>query len=273
MIWEDARKEGWIAAIALAFLLASPGAHAQGEAPRGADQKVTLNLRDVPLRAAIQMLFEGTGLDYAIDSAVPNVPITMTIRDVPFQSALRSLVRVASSLVPGLTFVHDGNLYLIRIREQQVSPPVNFDLEPPTEPATEPQTMVWEKIPLQHQNVLTLLPLFNGVLLPTEDMTLGGIGFSGIGGYGFPAGIGGYGLGGYGYGLGGLSAFGAFPGYGLGGWGLGGYGGYNYNTTGYGYGFAPGFGGFGGYPGGFGGGYWPGGYGGGLGSYGRFRGY
>jgi len=266
MIQCGARMAGWIAAIALVLSLAAPAARAQGEAPRGADQKVTLNLRDVPLRAAIQMLFEGSGLDYAIDPAVPNVPITMTIRDVPLQSALRSLVRVASSLVPGLTFVHDGNLYVIRVREQQVSPPASFDLEPPSEPTTEAPNMVWEKIPLQHQSVLALLPVFNGVLLPTEDILMGGMGLGGVGGFGFPGGIG-YGLGGYG--LGGFSAYGGFPG-GLGGYGLGGYGGYNYNTMGYGFGFNPGFGGF---PGGFGGGYYPGGYGGGLGGYGRFRGY
>src|SRR5689334_7559484 len=65
------------------------------------DRKVTLNLKDTPLRSAIDALFQGTGLQYAVDPNVPNVPLTITLRDVGLQAALRILIRQAALAVPG----------------------------------------------------------------------------------------------------------------------------------------------------------------------------
>jgi type II secretory pathway component GspD/PulD (secretin) len=65
---------------------------------------VTLELRDVPLRAALQALFRGTGLQYSIDPDVPDVPVTLVVRDMPFSKALRVLIRQARVSVPGLTY-------------------------------------------------------------------------------------------------------------------------------------------------------------------------
>src|SRR5688572_9887146 len=89
-------------ALVLAFLLLGGVAQRAGHAQE-TDRKVTVNLKDVPLRNAVDALFQGTGLQYSIDPNIPNVPVNLTIRDVGLQAALRILVRQASVAVPGLT--------------------------------------------------------------------------------------------------------------------------------------------------------------------------
>jgi hypothetical protein len=52
-----------------------------------------------------------------VDAAVPNLPITLRIEGQPFRTALRSLIRMASLGVPGLTFTQDQDLVLIKRRQ------------------------------------------------------------------------------------------------------------------------------------------------------------
>lgn len=77
-------------------------------AERGGDGKavrrISLKLEQVPLRAAIDAVFAGTGYQYSIGPEVPNVPITIEVRDVGIQAALRLVIRQAARRVPGLTF-------------------------------------------------------------------------------------------------------------------------------------------------------------------------
>jgi type II secretory pathway component GspD/PulD (secretin) len=106
-------------------LLARP-AHAQE-----AEKKVTLNLKDVPLRSAIDALFQGTGLQYSVDPNVPNVPVTLNIRDVGLQPALRILIRQAAVAVPGLTVSREGDIYVVKIRQAVTAPPPSTEEAPP----------------------------------------------------------------------------------------------------------------------------------------------
>ena len=92
-----------------AALPAQPG-EAVGE------RKITLDIRDMPLRDVIALLFKGSGLQYAIDPNVPNVPITLNIRDISVPAALRLIIRQAAVQVPGLTVGKEGDIYLIRLR-------------------------------------------------------------------------------------------------------------------------------------------------------------
>src|SRR5579862_1875396 len=101
---------------------APPDAGAAAGTGVGADKKVTLNLKDTPLRTAIDLLFAGSGLQYAVEPNVPNVPITLMIRDVTLQQALRLLVRLAAVQVPGLTSQRDGDIFIVRIRPQTTEP-------------------------------------------------------------------------------------------------------------------------------------------------------
>src|SRR5439155_26929438 len=85
-----------------------------GAAPAAAP--ITLSLRDTPLRTALETLFTGTGLQHAVEPAVPNYPITLDIRDVPFSTALRTLLRLA----PQVTYRKEGDIYVIGMRQPQV---------------------------------------------------------------------------------------------------------------------------------------------------------
>jgi len=146
------------------------------------EKKVNLNLRDIPLRSALELLFQGTGFNFAVDAGVGNPLITINVKDLPFKRALQTLIRLATSQVPGLTYTDDGSLYLIKIRQPAAAP-----AEQPAEQAADaeaPEEMHWEKIPVNYNSVQLLAPYFNGVVLPTEDMLFmqGGMGGMGMGG-------------------------------------------------------------------------------------------
>src|SRR5687767_4883181 len=103
-----------VAVLALGFGMKSAPAYAQ--AP-DAEKKITINLKETPLRTAIDLIFAGTGYQYSIDPNVQNVPITLQLRDISLQQALRTIVRQAATVIPGLTQSKDGDLYNIKIRE------------------------------------------------------------------------------------------------------------------------------------------------------------
>ncbi|HEU4754746.1 MAG TPA: STN domain-containing protein, partial [Armatimonadota bacterium] len=117
-----------------------------------ADRKVTLDLREIPLRDAIALLFRNSGLQYSIDPNVPNVPITLNIRDISLQAALRLIIRQAASGIPGLTQGKEGEIYIIRIRPPQQTQPTQAE-EPAPEENPQDQELTWEKIPIQFNNV------------------------------------------------------------------------------------------------------------------------
>jgi len=96
-----------------------------------ADRKVSLTLNGVPLRAAIQRLFSGTGYQYSLNPDVRDVPITLTLRDVALQPALRMIIREAATMQPGLTFSKDGEIFVVKIRRENPNPhPVVEDAPP-----------------------------------------------------------------------------------------------------------------------------------------------
>lgn len=245
----------WLALGGLAALTMAPrGAMAQGagaSAPQPAGSQpaaallpaavpaatsggtpVTLHLRDTPLRAALQMLFEGSGLQHAVEPGVPNYPITLEIRDVPFNTALRTLLRLA----PGVTYSKDGEIYMVGLRRPAPELPAN-NAEPPLPAETAGQAGEghWERIVLNYLHPAVLAYVMNGVLIPTEEQILSGLGGPGGGGaggiYGGSGGLGatgtgslGYGIPGYGNqgslvpgnGINGVATPGSFPGIGQG---------------------------------------------------------
>ena len=183
-----------IALAAVAFACVSVGlsarpASAQGTAAdAGADKKITLDLRDIPLRDAIGLLFKGSGLQYTIDPNIQNVPITLNIRDIALPAALRLIVRQAAVSMPGLTSAKEGDIYMVRIRQAAptTAPPV--EEAPPDQQASD-QDLTWEKIPIQFNNVAVFALAFGGTMLPTEQDVLlnssgGGMGGGMGGGYG-----------------------------------------------------------------------------------------
>jgi len=134
----------------------------QAQVEPGIEGKVTLNLKDVPLRSAIQLIFEGSGLQYSVDPVVQNVPISLSIRDISRQAALRLLVRQASTLQPGLTVTREGEIFVIRVRPPAIVPRApEAALLPPSEEPVE-----WEKIPVRYLDAEIVAEWLGGDVLP-----------------------------------------------------------------------------------------------------------
>lgn len=110
-------------------------------ADKPAPSRVTLNLRDTPLRDALTLLFNSSGVGYTVDARLPNVPVTLTLRDVSFADALDTLLMTASSSGTRIVANQIGGTYRIRVDDQ---------------PALGPAEQI-EKIPIQF---LTLQDLF-----------------------------------------------------------------------------------------------------------------
>lgn len=129
------------------------------------ERKVTLNFRDTPLRDAINILFTGSGLQYAVDPNVPNVPVNLNVREITVQQALRLVIKQAAATAPGLTYSRDGDVYLIRMRPP--APPI-VEMPPPEQVAA--SELVWEKVPLQFVDVGTVTRAVGGQLLPASKL-------------------------------------------------------------------------------------------------------
>src|SRR5688500_15518456 len=141
---------GLCGAALLAVTVALAPAPARAQDP---DKKVTLNLRDTPLRDAINLLFTGSGLQYSVDPNVPNVPVTLNVRDTTLTQALRLIIKQAAGVAPGLTFNRDGDIYTVRIRPPMAAAPPDQGPEVPPEGLADASELVWEKIPIQFNDV------------------------------------------------------------------------------------------------------------------------
>jgi hypothetical protein len=261
--WGGGRITSAITALAIGLtILALPQPPANAQAAPGAEPKISLTLRDTPLRSALELLFQQSGLQHAVEAAVPNVPVTLNLRDATFATALRVITRLA-----GVTYRKEGDVYVIGLRQPPVAETTTTEIAPP-EQAAVPTEQTWEKIPVQFNSAIALSAAFGGSILPTEVEVTGGFGAGGAGGTGvggsFGGGLGGLGNSGGGFGGGGFNSFGGGGGFGGGGFGGGGFDG-GFGGGGFG-GGGFGGGGFGG--GGFGGGgFGGGGFGGGGSGY------
>jgi hypothetical protein len=211
--------------LALVTLVSGPTLAALAAEAPSDEPTVSLTLRDTPLRAALELLFQQTGKQHAVESSVPNIPITLNLRDAPFATALRVITRLA-----GVTYRKDGEITVIGLRPPPaVESAAAIEVTPPE--ATERRGETVEKIPVLYGNAAILGYVFgSGGVIPTEEAL--GLG-NGAGGYGPGNGFGSFGAGGLGTGIGsGLGSFGPFGGLGSSG-GLNGFTGFG-NTGGIG---------------------------------------
>ena len=115
--------------ILLAVFLCTPIAPARAQQQEGIEggRKVSLHLREVPLRAALDTIFAGSPEDFTMDADIPDVRLTAKVDGLPVPAAVRLLVRLASVHVPGLTFHREGRLY--RVLVKVAAPDEVFDVE------------------------------------------------------------------------------------------------------------------------------------------------
>jgi type II secretory pathway component GspD/PulD (secretin) len=141
-----------------------PGNFAAGQQPSRLDRKVAVNIRQVSLRAALEQLFRGSGLSYAVSSGVPDVPITLKFQDTRLEDAVRALMEAASTQVPGITAVREGSVFLVRIAE--LAEPQSAPAPGPEEAGVAAEEPVWEKIPVNFLEAGSAAVAFGGAVFP-----------------------------------------------------------------------------------------------------------
>ncbi|MHB9036087.1 MAG: secretin and TonB N-terminal domain-containing protein [Armatimonadota bacterium] len=208
-------------------------------------ETISLDLKDVDVRSAIEAVFRNTGKNFALDPNVAGTIPSVSFRDVPFETALKSLTKTA-----GLVFRMDQNIYLISKKPEVASAPESVGPpsgSPEVESPTSSPDVVIDKVPLNYSSPSEILAVMGG-----GGREYGGFG----GGYGGYGGYGG-GMGGYGGGYGGMGGYGGGMMGGVGNLGFGGMGGgYGGGSSYGGYGSSgSSYGGYGGYGGNYGSGY------------------
>jgi type II secretory pathway component HofQ len=73
-----------------------------------AERPVTLALKGVPFRQALEQLFRGSGMRCAVELGFPNPRLSLNARNEPFSSALRRLTDQA-----GATYQREGPCFII----------------------------------------------------------------------------------------------------------------------------------------------------------------
>jgi len=250
-----------LAVVLLLVVCAVALAQEPGAAP-GPDRPITLELRDAQVADALSLLFRGSGYNYILESATSGT-VTVALRDIPWRRALQAVLDVAN-----LTYRQEDNIYHIAAKAARPTrPPVLEEPRPvpqrPTAAAAQAQTVGrtgrrrFELVVVRYSDPGQMAALFGGVAVGGGygggyNSLLSGLGGSMSTGYGgLPGNLsGGYGVTGtYPYyqpggSFGGIGS-GSYTGSGLAGQGSAGYGGYPGTSGGYG--------GYGGYGGGYGG--------------------
>ncbi|MGC4046295.1 MAG: STN domain-containing protein [Armatimonas sp.] len=141
-----------LAALSLSALAIVPvTAHAQYKLPR-----VSMYLRDVPVRTALQQVFSKAGLQSSIDPQI-NGYVTMRIRNQPFETAIKLIMR--NSTTP-LTYTRENGVYVVR--QRQAAPVISTpDITPYVD---------------ESQNYAATLPYYNPYpfVNPSPPIFLGG---------------------------------------------------------------------------------------------------
>lgn len=222
---------------------------------------VNIDFKDTAIRDALDTLFKGTGLNYALtpEAAQTAPTVTINLQDVTFDAALSILTKST-----GLRYRKDRDtgVYMIepKAADAAATPVTGTPTTPDTAAATPDvtPTLQIEKIPMNYVDSLDIYGTLTGQGSNRAANMMGGS----SGGFGNSGGFGGGGYGNSG-GFGG-GGFGNSGGFGGGGFGNNSFGGGGFGSSGFGGGFgSSGFGGGGFGGGGFGGGgFGGGGYGG-----------
>lgn len=153
---------GWLiftlAAIIPVFCQVSAGASDE-TGISSSNNSVSIDLKDVDVRSALEILFKNTGKNFTIDQDVSGVIPSISFKDVPFDLALKNIARTS-----GLTYRIDKDIYLISKRQEAATPAVDPNTIPQSAIQDEPETQdsEIEKIQLNFSSATDVLNAMNG---------------------------------------------------------------------------------------------------------------
>src|SRR4051794_36063076 len=100
-----------VALVAIATLVAGPAA----PAPVDPKQRVTLQVKDLPLHAALAELTRQYGVRFEVAPGIPDVPVTVSARDEPLADVVQSIVRGTRGRYMGVGATLTGGVYQVRV--------------------------------------------------------------------------------------------------------------------------------------------------------------
>ena len=210
------RESKWVAGLLIAFVVAGAAVLMVSTAALAADddEPISLDLKDVDVRAAIESLFRGTNRNYFIAQDVTGTIPSLSITDVPFTQALKSVLKSA-----GLVYRVENSVYMISKKPATSltgTTGVSGVLPGVTSAASDSVTVdttttvetIIDKVPLTNMSASEIIAMMKG----EGGSYGGGYGGSSYGGYG--GGYGGSSYGGYGSSsrYGGSSSYGGYGG-------------------------------------------------------------
>jgi hypothetical protein len=145
---------------------------------------ITLDLRDAPIRQALEQLFAAAKVDFQIDNSVAGF-VTLKITDQPFENALRLILR--ASPVP-LTYARESGVFIVRPRPLSMTDPTLAAAPPPPiDPSQQkPNYQPLEQIQLTYIDPLDLAGILGVQFIQTgvRQQAMGGGMMGGMGGMG-----------------------------------------------------------------------------------------
>jgi hypothetical protein len=160
-------------------------------------QNISLELRDTPVRTALEMVFKQAGIkSYVIDNDVDGIIGTVNVTEQSVESALKLIMRTNSKL---LTYVIENNVYIVKKRIINSTPPSSV---PDVLTNNAPNNVSFERIPLIFIDPIDLISAFGNILYIEQfgryKGGMNGMGASGNGGFGGAGSLGNGALGGNG---------------------------------------------------------------------------
>jgi type II secretory pathway component GspD/PulD (secretin) len=128
-------------------------------------RKVTLNMENGDIRAALKSLFKSVNANYTIDQAVRG-EVTVSLTDVPFRTALESILKSTQSQKP-LTYRVEDGVYIVAPKVEQITRMGGAESGDKTTEQPK-QVMHMAKITLNFVDVETIVQAFGGFLLPSR---------------------------------------------------------------------------------------------------------
>jgi hypothetical protein len=119
---------------------------------------INLDLRDTPVKYALEMVFKQAGIkNYVIENNVTGFIGTINAEKQSLESALKLIIRTNSEL---LTYVVENNVYIVKVRKVTPTPPPAL----PDVTIETPNNSSFVKINLYHIDPFDLQDFFGQIL-------------------------------------------------------------------------------------------------------------
>lgn len=131
-----------LAGAAQAFETPAPMAEGDPRPAARPEVRVSLQARDLPLRAALKQLAAGTREVLQVDRDVPDLPVRLQLRDIPLEQAVRLVTRQVSRAGVPITYraiEHGFRVLRGELPPEEEENPLRVTVTPRKDPAPVPQ--------------------------------------------------------------------------------------------------------------------------------------